>query len=362
MELEGKIIRGAELYVVEKGKARHITTWEVYVAFCMEKFGKVLTASAIISLSKDEFPEEGRRITEWPEKEFEVGPERLFYCVPPDCDFQRLADLEVTVIHEYSIYWHGYPNHHDFGHSYLDNAQKYGLKVMYDLKAMLEDNMRAGHPWDKDNLARIIGMFDAHPALWAWKLYDEPDGGMDDPKILIPMQTQQEIHDFIRARSQKPLTCALLGGTRGWHLVNLDLFDFIMPGCYVYDGTGEMWEMEPLQALELVTKQERKYLDENYPNKPTMFTMQTCDSPATGADPPNYGTKVPLSHIEEMFSILREYNLLKVGISGYGWSGGDFDPMRNDELYTEIKNLFDKLEIIIGDKINGKKSQNGLVA
>ena len=156
------------------------------------------------------------------------------------------------------------------------------------------------------------------------------------------METQQEIYDFIRARTEKPITSVLRGGTKGWHLVNLDLCDFIMADAYVYDGTGQMWGQEPLAYLEAIAKQERKYLDENCPDKPMMFVFQTCSSPATDAG--NYGTKLPLGHIEEMFNILAEYNLFSFGIGGYGWSGGDFDPMRNDKLYQEIKNLFDKIK------------------
>jgi len=276
-------------------------------------------------------------------KEPQIGPERIMFCVPPNADFQRIKDLGITVIQHYSIYWEHYSIHRElkYGKQYLDKADSYGLKVLYYMGAMIQDLIRQGKPWSKEDCKRLIENFDKHPALWGWQAYDEPDGGSDNPSFIIPMEIQKEVHDSLKAYGMKKLFAnTLRGGTRGWYLVDLSLWDVIMPDCYVYDGTGQMWGMEPLEALEVSAKQCSEYL-ENYPEKQVIYMFQACDQPAE--DSGHHNTQVPSGHIEQQFRVLERYNLFTGGLSLWAWNGGYFSPCMSSKLYIEIKNLFDKI-------------------
>jgi len=334
--MKGRILQSAKLYLQKEGeeKIRHIENWDkAYIPIC-DELG-IATAFDQRTFLVD-LPPEGRPITEWPEEEpeYKIGPERMMFCVPPDCDFQRLKDLGVTVIQHYSIYWEP-----EYGKQYLDKADHYGLKVLYYLGALTQDLIRAGKPWRKEECERIIRLFDSHEALWGWQSWDEPDS--DNPDYVIPMDIQKDVYDCIKANSSKPFVNTLRGGTRKWHLVNLNLWDIIMPDVYVFDGSGEMWGVKPLVALENSAKQCSEYL-EDYPDKPVIFMFQCSDDVAIAAG--NHDTKVPLGEIENQFNVINKYELFSGGLSLWAWNGGDFDPMRSDELFTEIKNLFDKIK------------------
>lgn len=270
---------------------------------------------------------------------YEVGVERLVWCVPLEADFQDIVDAGFTSIHTYGPYWR--PNH---GRDFLDKAQAHGLKVLFSVKSHVQDKLIAGQPWDRDTCKWMIDEFDSHPALWAWIYFDEIDAGIDSPSHLVPMALQREIHDAFRGWTDKPLTTILRGGTKGWHLVDLPLFDFIMADTYPIDGNDYIWEpgLTWQDALNVVGQQERAYLDANLPDMPIMFVFQSSDSVAEMAG--NYGTRIPEGKIEEQFNILNGYKIFSFGIGMYPWSGGSFSPETAPELREEIKELFDKIE------------------
>ena len=337
--MKGKILQRAELYLQKEGenKARHVKRWSDYVRIC-DELGTGTAYDERTFLDDHEFPSLGKPITEWPENNpnYKIGPERMMFCVPPDCDFKRLKELGVTVIQHYSIYWEP-----EYGKQYLDKAAKHGLKVLYYLGALTQDLIRQGKAWRKEECERIVKLFHSHEALWGWQCWDEPDGGSDNPAFIIPMQVQWDVCKCVRANSDKPFVNTLRGGTRGWHLCNLNLWDIIMPDVYVYDGSGKMWGVEPLVALENSARQCSAYL-KDYPDKPVMFTFQCSDDIAISAG--NYDTKVPLGEIENQFNVINKYKLFTGGVGMWAWNGGDFCPNRDVSIYNEIYDLFYKIK------------------
>lgn len=347
MALKGRILQRAELYFQKEGEneARHVTTWEAYTAICAElKEGTgidYLKYENRIFLKEQDFPIKGNDIKEWPEKESQVGPGRLFFCVHPDCDFTRIKNLESGKA-KLIIQTYGTTHLPEQGKHFLDKAEKYGLKVLYCIKSHVHDLLIHHGYWDRDECERIVGRFDSHPALWGYYLLDEPDAGEEDPKVGVSMELQREIHDAFRGWTDKPLVIALRGGTRGWHLIDFSLWK-IIANYYVFDGTGHCWGEEPLEALKGSAKQIQTFRNEHDVDF-LGFMFQSSSHPATGHEPPLYGTKVPLGEIENQFNVLNEFELFPKLVAMYGWNGGDFDPMRNDEIYEEIKALFNKIK------------------
>ena len=337
-ELEGKIIQIADLFVYENGVLRHIKLpWEKFEQFCIDKNLKHDFAKRAF-LTREEMRKykEGRAYTDWPEKEPEVGPERLFFCVPQTANFKRIADCGGTIVQAYGLLWP--PNDPQV---YLDKAEENGLKVLFSLKPHIHDLLRQGQPWDRAECRNTVLRYKDHPALYLWYPFDELDAGVDDPRAGVSKELQNEIISCLKEWSGKGVATSLRGGVKGWHLLDFELYDLVIPDAYVFNGTGMIWDKKPLDYLRFVADQERAYIDEHGIETPMMFMFQ-CDShPAVAKG--LYGTKVPLGEIENQFNVLNEYKLFPEGVPMYAWDGGDFCPNRDNEIYEEIRDLFKKI-------------------
>lgn len=93
------------------------------------------------------------------------------YAVPAtDENFSRMRDLGINYVHLYGLTSVPVDQEaFDKIQHYLDLAQKYGLKVMFDL------NGRKLVPDGLEEMRTVVRRFKAHPALGFWYLYDEPD-------------------------------------------------------------------------------------------------------------------------------------------------------------------------------------------
>lgn len=326
--MKGRILQLAMLYFQKEGedKAGHIEHWKDCVAICKE-LGIKPDCHSWTYKDSHEFPPLRNPIKEWPEKEpvYNIGPERIMFCVGPDADFSRIRSLGVTVIQCYELPYINMT-------AYLDKARDNNLKVFYSLIGQddkgISDNVR----WCRD-----------HPALYCWHTFEEINLTAN-----INHQRQKQVYDFIKKRDPKhPITQTISGfvkktnGGYDWDYINFDALDFLTPDLYVYDGTGDCWGMKPLEALELGARQEREYLDSKNIQKPVVFTFQCCDEPALGAG--NHDTRVPLGHIEDQFKVVEKHSLLTGGLMLWAWNHGYFGPATSDEMFEEIKSLFDKI-------------------
>lgn len=336
MEIKDKTIyQSNRLYVKMNGKYRWVLTPEVFEKMKLDWDWKKRKFLGEQEIHKNE----GSVITEWPEKNpnYKVGKERLFFCVPPEADFQRIKNVGATLIQSYGMVWQ-----HNQGAGFLNKAEEHGLKVLYSIKALIHDKLEAGQGWERAECQRLVAEFNGHPALWGWYLLDEPDGGLDDPNHAVSLELQKEIVNAFRSWTDKPLTISVLAAAKGYHLVDFSLYDLIIPDAYVFDGSGKCWDKEPLEYLDFATKQISDYFDEHNITTPMMFMFQCDDSVPAGNGYPN--TKIPLGEIENQFNTIKPYNLFNSGVAMYAWDGVDFCPNRNDEIYNEIKDLFDKIK------------------
>lgn len=338
-KLEGKIIQIADLFVYENGALRHVKLpWEKFEQFCIDKNLKHDFAKRAF-LTREEMREhkEGRAYTDWPEKEPEVGPERLFFCVPQTANFERIADCGGTIVQAYGLVWP--PNDPEI---YLRKAEAANLKVIFSVKPYVHDLLRDDQPWDREGCRKTVVKYRDYSALCMWYPFDELDAGVDDPRAGVSKELQNEIVSCLKEWSGKGVATSLRGGVKGWHLLDFELYDLVIPDAYVFNGTGMIWDQKPLDYLRFVADQERAYINKHGIETPIMF-MGQCDShPAV--DKGLYGTKVPLGEIQNQIDILKEYDLLTPGIAFYGWDGGDFCPNRDDEIYEEIKTVLTKIK------------------
>lgn len=351
--MKGRILQRAELYLQKEGenKARHIEKWKNCVDICHE-LGIKPDCHNWTYKTKSEFPPEGKPITEWPEEESQIGAERVMFCVGPNDDFVRISALGITVVQSYELPYLGLRKFESIpqsrfklshsirsGISFLDKARNANLKVYYSIASMVHNQILATGTWNRNDVAEIIESCKGHPALYCWQPIEEANLWNRD----ISFEQQKEIYDFFKARDNHPVTQTLAGGTSNWHKINFEAMDFLTPDSYVYDGTGEMWGLEPLAYLAEVGRQERTYLDSKGITKPVIFIMQCCDEPAVHHDPPIENSKVPLGCIESQFDTLKPYNVFTGGFGYWAWDHY-FGPATSDEMYNEIKQFLGKVK------------------
>ena len=328
--MEGKILQRAELFLVQKGKARHIRHWKDLLAICQEK-GIKPDCHSWTYKDGHEFPPKGKDIENWPEENsnHKVGPERIMFCVGPNDDFAKIAKLGVTVIQTYEL-----PFINTL--AYLDKAQANKLRVLYSIADRIHNEILAHGDWDRNEVHDIIEKCKGHPGLYCWHVFDEANLHNRE----ITHHVQRDVYEFFKNRDPNHAVIqSLAGGTKEWSVINFDALDWFIASTYVYNGTGKIWGMEPLAYLEVVAQEEREYLDKHNIEKEIAFIFQCCDEPAVL---PN--TKVPLGHIQEQFDVLREYGLFTRGVALWAWNHGYFGPATSNEMYNEIKDLFDKIK------------------
>jgi len=302
--------------------------------------------------------DEHRKNSGWSEKtcievvESQIGPERVMFCIGPDDDFAKIAELGITVIQSYELPYLGLSKFDRIEKSefnlfssirnainYLDRAKDANLKVYYSIASMVHNEILATGSWNRNDVAEIIERCKNHPALYCWQPIEEANLWNRD----ISFEQQKDIYNFFKARDPNhPVTQTLAGGTKDWDKIDFEAMDFLIADTYVYNGTGQMWGLEPLDYLRIVAREERLYLDENDVEMAVIFVFQCCDEPAVSAG--NYDTRVPLDHIQEQFEILQEYGLFTGGVGFWAWNGGYFGPCTSSEMYQELKNLLEKIE------------------
>lgn len=287
-------------------------------------------------------------------KETQIGPERVMFCVGPNDDFVGIAALGITIIQSYELPYLGLCKFDTIpksrfklsssirsGISFLDRARNANLKVYYSIASMVHNQLLATGSWNKNDVAEIIEKCKDHPALYCWQPIEEANlPGRD-----ISFDHQKDIYNFFKERDPyHPVTQTLAGGTSNWHKINFEAMDFLTPDSYVYNGTGEMWGLEPLAYLAEVGRQERTYLDNKGITKPVIFIMQCCDEPAAHHDPPVENSEVPLGCIESQFDTLKPYDVFTGGFGYWAWDGGFFGPETSSEMYDEIKQFLGKVK------------------
>ncbi|MCK5801449.1 MAG: hypothetical protein KAI66_01390 [Lentisphaeria bacterium] len=178
----------------------------------------ILAQETPFSLDSDEFP---------------IG----MFSVDGDGGMAQVAKMGVRYVHTYANGRSATPEGIAKDRSYLDMAQKHGLKVMFNLR---------GIKWMKteNGLAEMMKLVDAfkdHPALGFWYFCDEPDG-VHKPADLIPYY-----HALKKATPHIPVMIAM-AWTKKWYAFN-DSLDVLM-----IDNYPVQHRPFPTSKLSVMTK------------------------------------------------------------------------------------------------------------
>jgi len=159
--MKGKIIQDAKLYLQLEGeeKIRHIRHWPDYEKICKELGISTSKRTYLVNMPPIEQPD----ITEWPEKEVEVGPMRVIWFSERDEEnFRRIKEVGFnTILCGNLRYFRPYEE-------YLDLAESHNIKVIGSIHNG-EDFWR-----HKDRVRDFILSIKNHPAYIGSFPIDEP--------------------------------------------------------------------------------------------------------------------------------------------------------------------------------------------
>ncbi|MCD6175769.1 MAG: hypothetical protein J7K65_08420 [Planctomycetes bacterium] len=163
--------------------------------------------------------------------EFPIG----MFSVDSEQAMKDVSKMGIKYIHSYRLGCSDAPKDMKRYREYLDNAQKYGLKVMYHLAGDKLTKQEDGI----EKMVKIVNTFKSHPAFGCWYLYDEPE----PEETLLPSYYQA----LKKIMPDSPVIVAQAWTAEWPHFVN-SAMDLLMIDHYpVYDRNF------PKSRLELMT-------------------------------------------------------------------------------------------------------------
>lgn len=121
----------------------------------------------------------------------------LIYTMDVLGDFPAIAEAGFNFIHSSQFDYHpdlGPAHSDDAAQEYLDEAHKYGLKVM--LSVYVDTTTAEGLAYSTSAIRQRVSRLHQHPALYAWWLYDEPDKpeyGVQPKDLLLAARTIRKV-------------------------------------------------------------------------------------------------------------------------------------------------------------------------
>jgi len=189
----------------------------------------------------------------------------VMYAVPAtDENFSRMRDMGISYVHVYGLT--AVPvNQQSFENiqHYLDLAQKYGLKVMFDLngKRLVPDGL--------EEMRSVVRRFKDHPAIGFWYLFDEPDNHN------ITVAQLKPFYDMVKQEDPAKPVAVCHAWTANWHRFK-DIQDILVHD--IYPVTGAPF---PQAKLDIQTKFTRGALKLNPTVIPALqfFNWQSIAKP-----------------------------------------------------------------------------------
>lgn len=154
-------------------------------------------------------------------------------------DFQHAKAIGANYVHLYGLGAYTNASGMKSMKAYLDLAQKYGLKVMFDLYG--SKRLREGEQGLQE-MRKIVDAFKDHPALGFWYLVDEPE----EHEITPP--ATETFYKMLKAESPHVPVGIVTMQKPGWRAYQSS-FDILSCDTYPVGWTGPF----PQQSIERVT-------------------------------------------------------------------------------------------------------------
>ena len=206
--------------------------------------------------------------------------------------------------------------------NYLDLCNQFGFKVFVPLPYYDNETKIL----DKDEIERQVERWKSHSAIYSWYILDEP--------VLheVPRALQKEFYDFVKSMDSRPISMAVNGTNSAgkWKTYfNEEAFDILFLVVYPYvKGTAQYAEF----YMNLYISRFLSFKEEDYPVIPVIQAFYDSDESEI---------LNPEGHLQEMYRIFENHQLVSYGLAFYAWRLGENRVgIREDlSIYNEVKEL-----------------------
>ena len=206
--------------------------------------------------------------------------------------------------------------------NYLDLCNQFGFKVFAPLPYYDNETKIL----DKDEIKRQVERWKSHSAIYSWYILDEP--------VLheVPRALQKEFYDFVKSLDSRPISMAVNGSNSAgkWKTYfSEEAFDILFLVVYPYvKGTAQYAEF----YMNLYISRFLPYKKGDYPVIPVIQAFYDSDESEI---------LNPGGHLQEMYQIFENHELVSYGLAFYAWRpGGNLIGIREDiSIYNEVKEL-----------------------
>ena len=206
--------------------------------------------------------------------------------------------------------------------NYLDLCNQFGFKVFVPLPYYDNETKIL----DKDEIERQVERWKSHSAIYSWYILDEP--------VLheVPRALQKEFYDFVKSLDSRPISMAVNGTNSAgkWKTYfSEEAFDILFLVVYPYvKGTAQYAEF----YMNLYISRFLSFKEEDYPVIPVIQAFYDSDESEI---------LNPEGHLQEMYRIFENHQLVSYGLAFYAWRLGENRVgIREDlSIYNEVKEL-----------------------
>ena len=233
-------------------------------------------------------------------------------------DFDLAGEAHFNAVLDYNLLWQSDEVIEDC----LDLCYQYGFKVFVPLPYYDKETDFLNRP----EIERQIQKWKSHPAIYSWYILDEP--------VLnkVPKASQEEFYDLVKSLDTRPVSIVVTGSnTDGkWQSYFTEkAFDLLFFAIYPYvKGGAEYVNL----YMNLCITRFLPHKKGDYPVIPVIQAFYDSDE----SDFLN-----PTGHLQEMYEVFEDYQLVSNGLAFYAWRpGGNQIGIRADaSLYDEVKEV-----------------------
>jgi len=249
-------------------------------------------------------------------------PIELAYAFPErtneNGDFDLVHEAHFNAVLDYILLWQS----DEVIEDYLDLCYQYGFKVFVPLPYYDKETDFL----NRAEIERQVNKWKSHPAVYSWYILDEPASNR------IPKASQEEFYNLIKSLDTKPVSIAVRGSNpeEKWQSYFTEkAFDLLFFAMYPYvEGSAEYVNL----YMNLCITRFLSHKKGDYPFIPIIQAFYDSDE----SDYLN-----PTHHLQEMYEVFEDYELVSHGLAFYAWRpGGNRIGIRADtSLYNEVKEI-----------------------
>ena len=233
-------------------------------------------------------------------------------------DFDLAREAQFNAVLDYSLL----SRSEEEIENYLNLCNQFGFKVFVPLPYYDRETKIL----DKDEIRRQVERWKSHSAIYSWYILDEP--------VLheVPRVLQEEFYDFVKSLDSRPISVAVNGSnsTGKWKTYFSEkTFDILFLVVYPYLRETAQYARF---YMDLYISRFLPHKEGDYPVIPIIQAFYDSDE----------GEIVnPEGHLQEMYQVFENYELVSYGLAFYAWWPGENRVgIREDlSIYSEVKEL-----------------------